>query len=95
MTTTVSLGDRVKDRITGVEGIVIGITEWLYNCRRPIVQPSSLSGDGKPLDSLSFDEPQLEVLETAVFKSEVPSAAEKTGGPRETPRQRSTPVRAR
>jgi hypothetical protein len=31
---TVNLGDKVKDRITGLEGIAIGVTTWLYGCRR-------------------------------------------------------------
>jgi hypothetical protein len=91
----IGLGDRVRDRISGLEGIVIGITDWLYQCRRPIVQPTTLT-DGKPTDSLSFDEPQLELLEKAAFKVQVEEVAEpspKTGGPRATPTRRSDPNR--
>lgn len=66
---TIQLGDRVRDRISGFEGVVVGVTEWLYNCRRPIVQPSTVGTNGKPIESQSFDEPQLEVLEPAAFKA--------------------------
>ena len=91
----IQLGDRVRDRISGFEGIVIGVSDWLYGCRRPVVQPSTLTSDGKPTDSQSFDEPQLEVLESAAFKPAIqtPAVSAKTGGPRETPSRRSDPKR--
>jgi hypothetical protein len=57
-TMTVELGQRVKDTITGFEGIAIARTEWLYGCVRVTVQPQSMH-DGKPIDSSTFDEPQL------------------------------------
>lgn len=94
---SVNLGDKVRDRITGFEGIVIGITEWLWQCRRPIVQPATLQSDGKPIDSQSFDEPQLEVIEPGVFVPPLEIAARpkrrETGGPRETPSRRVDPRR--
>jgi hypothetical protein len=97
----IQLGDRVRDRISGFEGIVVGISEWLYGCRRPVVQPTTLT-DGKPTDSQSFDEPQLELIEKAVIvvrvvnPPDVREAAlpEKTGGPRATPSRRPTPSRS-
>lgn len=92
--TVVQLGDRVRDRITGFEGIVIGITEWLYQCRRPIIQPSSLTSDGKLSETQSFDEDQLEIVEAGAFSPraiESAPPAEQTGGPRATPAHRSTP----
>lgn len=92
---SVNLGDKVRDKITGFEGIVIGITEWLWQCRRPIVQPATLQSDGKPIDSQSFDEPQLEVIEAAVFHPFEATAPVKraTGGHRETPSRRTDPCR--
>lgn len=93
----IQLGDRVRDRISGFEGIVIGITDWLYQCRRPIVQPASLTSDGKPTETSSFDEDQLEVLERGAFKPKVvetaPTPVAKTGGPRDTPARRPDPRR--
>lgn len=93
----VQLGGRVRDRISGLEGIVVGITDWLYQCRRPIVQPTALK-DGAPADAVSFDEPQLEVIEQGVFALRVADdiePSEKTGGPRDTPKRRSDPKRDR
>lgn len=96
---TVQLGDRVRDRITGFEGIVIGITEWLYQCRRPIVQPSGLTTDGKLRDTSSFDEDQLEIIEIGAFTPKVvvqppalPAPVKaRTGGPRDVPTRQPTP----
>lgn len=96
--TAIKLGDRVRDRITGFEGIVIGITEWLYQCRRPIVQATSLNNDGKPTGSESFDEDQLEIIESGAFSPkavEPVEAPEKTGGPRDTPSRQIIPERRR
>jgi hypothetical protein len=89
----IRLGDKVRDRITGFEGIVIGITDWLYQCRRPIVQPTSLTSDGKLSETQSFDEPQLEVLERGAFAVEAQETAPETGGPRDTPARRADPRR--
>lgn len=90
---TVQLGDKVRDRISGFEGIVIGITEYLYGCRRPFVQPTALSNEGKPGEASSFDEPQLEILQPAAFEPVVTGAAvpTKTGGPRPAPAGRVVP----
>lgn len=89
----IQLGDRVRDRISGFEGIVVGVTDWLYGCRRPMVQPGTLTADGKPTDAQSFDEPQLELLERAVLAPPAPVAPPlpKTGGPRATPSRRAEP----
>lgn len=94
--TQVQLGDRVRDRITGFEGVVIGITDWLYQGRRPIVQPSKLDKDGALQKSESFDEDLLEVIEAGAFAVTPPSpapVAAKTGGPRDTPTRRADPGR--
>lgn len=58
----VNLGDEVKETITGLVGIVIGRTEWLYGCVRVTIQPKGLNKDGKPYDSQTFDEPALTVV---------------------------------
>ena len=56
------LGSRVKDKITGFTGIIIGRTQWLHNCNTYLVKSETLK-DEKPIDAQNFDEPQLEVLE--------------------------------
>lgn len=62
---TVRLGDRAKDRVTGFEGIVVGITDWLAGCRRVQLLSEQLH-DGKPIDVEHFDEPNLEILQSQV-----------------------------
>jgi hypothetical protein len=75
----IELGTKVKDRVTGYAGIVIGRTEWLYGCRRYTVQTQEMK-DGKPVDSMGFDEDALEVLdaESLHIKAHKPA---NTGGP--------------
>jgi len=74
----VPLGCRVKDKITGFEGIVISRSQWLNNCNTYGVKPSKLKDD-KPIDTQWFDEPQLKIVEEDVFKPK-----QKTGGPCES-----------
>lgn len=93
----IELGDRVRDRMTRFDGIVIAITEWLYNCRRITVQPTDLDKDGAVAKTESFDEDQLEIVEKRAFIPRVQAQAqapvEKTGGPRDMPSRRITPSR--
>ena len=62
MADRIELGDRVKDRITGLTGIAIARTEWLYGCVRYSVQPEETK-DGKPADCYVVDAHQLEVVQ--------------------------------
>jgi len=57
----VCLGDRVRDRISGIEGIAIARTEWLFGCVRISVQPFG-EKDGRPPDNFVVDEPQCVVI---------------------------------
>jgi len=90
----IDLGSKVKDRITGLEGIVIGRTEWLYKCVRLVVQPQVIH-EGQPVEAVSFDEDQLEVLAppTAHLLNAPENLEEEemlapTGGPRDMPQRR-------
>lgn len=76
MKKTIEIGKKVRDKISGLEGIAIARAEWLYGCVRFCVQPQELK-DGEPVDSTWFDEPQLEYV-TREVKKTVPSG----GGPR-------------
>ena len=58
----INLGARVKDTITGFEGIAVSRVEHLYGCVRYSVQPTKLNKDGKPIENEWFDEAGLEVL---------------------------------
>lgn len=88
---TINLGDRVRDSVTGYAGIVIGRTHWLFGCTRITVQAQELH-EGKPVEMVSFDEPQLVLIDAGVVPTQEPSPAP-PGGPRPTPTQRATPSR--
>ncbi len=83
----IELGDRVKDVVTGFRGIVIAVTEWLQGCTTVTVRSEELK-DGKPIDSISFDEPQLQILAKSIVPSKLtmePVKARRTGGPHDEP----------
>jgi hypothetical protein len=85
----VELGDRVKDPITGLTGIVVAVTHWLNGCIRVVVQPESLH-EGKPAQDVGYDEGGIVVVAKRVHEPKVvtivtePPAAPRpraTGGP--------------
>ncbi len=76
---TIKLGDIARDSITGFEGVVVAITDWLHGCRRLTLTPQLLH-EGKPIENHSFDEPQC-----ILVRREGEQAPAKTGGPRPEP----------
>ena len=70
------LGQKAKDKITGLEGIVTGKAEYLYGCTQYCVVPPAR--DGKAGGEW-FDEGRIEVTGNGVLPEEV--AGEKPGGP--------------
>lgn len=52
----IELGDLVRDKISGYEGIVIAETRWLNMCTRYTLQARGTGEKGKPIDSQTFDE---------------------------------------
>jgi hypothetical protein len=78
----INLGDKVRDTLTGIEGIVFGRTSYLTGCdhlglKRPCIGP-----DGKAFELHWVDEPLLELLETQSYSPADPERAlEPTGGP--------------
>jgi hypothetical protein len=79
---SIQLGDTAKDSITGFAGVVIAVTNWLHGCTRFTLQPTKMK-DGKPLESQTFDEPQLILLKKKVAKT-----THDTGGPRPEPQRK-------
>lgn len=77
----IELGDIVRDKITGFEGVAIGRLQWLHGCERIYVQSKELK-DNKPIDPVAFDMPQLQFIERpgAAATSTDPTR-EKPGGP--------------
>ena len=63
----IGLGDRVKDQVTGLTGVVVCITEWLHGCIRMGVQPEEHK-DGKPAEAVYFDQTQLTLVKAAVHE---------------------------
>lgn len=89
------LGDKVKDRVSGFEGVAIARTVWLNGCVRWTIQPDGLDKDGKLREANTFDDHQLEV----VIHSHVPphasvaDVATSTGGDRTPPVRHDPPRR--
>ena len=85
---TVNLGDKVKDTVSGYEGIVIGKSDFLFGCTRIAVQAVGLHEE-KPIESQWFDEPQVELVTPGVVATDSRPKAERTGGPMpSTPKRR-------
>lgn len=88
----VEMGDRVQDKISSLKGIVTGITEYLYGCRRVMITPEE-NKDGKPAESFYIDEPQCEVLKKAVIEAPDLSEREPPHGARRDVPLRTIPKR--
>lgn len=73
----IQLGDKLKDTISGIEGIAVGRTVWIHGCERITIQP--VAKDNVVPDPITFDEPQLEIIERKKGKKTVKK--KKTGGP--------------
>lgn len=72
----INLGDQVKDRVTGYEGIAVGRTTFLNGCDRIGIQPK-VGADGKIPDTVWFDEPQVAIVQSGVVQVK----RRDTGGP--------------
>ena len=64
----VELGDKVQDIVTGLEGITVARTEYLYDCVQFTVKPPYNKKKGEQPKSGFVDEPQLVILEKGVIK---------------------------
>jgi hypothetical protein len=99
----IRLGSEAQDKVSGIKGIVVAETRWLYGCLRYSLQPQ-VKKDGTVPDALSFDEDSLRVLrtpeQTGIHPTSIPSAStakraskrKPPGGPRPEP-QRQPNVR--
>jgi len=87
----ITLGQQVKDSITGYSGTAMGRMSWLYGCERIGIQ-GPLDKDGKVVDVVWFDEEQLiglPVKRVAKKRDEAASPA----GPRENVVRKAIPNR--
>ena len=55
------LGQRARDKVTGLEGIITAHAEYLHGCGRFCIAPPVKDGEYK--EPHWFDEPQVEILE--------------------------------
>jgi hypothetical protein len=78
----IQLGDKVRDRVSGVTGIAVCKSEWFNGCLRWTVQQPA-SKDGKLPELVSFDVEQLDVLKAGAVKP----SKRATGGPMPTPQR--------
>lgn len=69
------LGNTLRDRVTGVQGITTGKIEYLNGCVQWNIHPKA-DKDGKPVESFYYDEQQLELVDEGI--------ASQNSGKRET-----------
>jgi hypothetical protein len=72
----IKLGDKVKDKVTGYEGIATARVEYLNGCTQYGVS-GKVGEDGKVPEALFIDHTQLEVVAEGAVQVE----SQDTGGP--------------
>jgi len=85
----VQLGDKARDTVSGFAGVCVCRSEWLNGCWRMTLQPQALDKDGKPQESQTFDDFQLQVTEPKLQ----PVGSKAAGGPRDGPMRARDPAR--
>ncbi len=74
------LGLKMKDKITGFEGIAIARTDYLYGCNQYHIKPQVVK-DGATSSAVSFDYLQLEIVGKGVYKEPVEEPEESEDKP--------------
>ena len=77
----VKLGDKVKDPVTGIEGIAWAFITYMHGCERVgIQQPAYKNEKGEMVvpDMYYVDDPQCEIIERASLPKK---ETKKNGGP--------------
>lgn len=87
MSFKIELGSIAQDKITGYVGMVTARTEWLYGCRRYVLQSREMK-DGVPVADRGVDEDAIEVVEAAPAH-----VLHGRGGPGDVPRRQADPRR--
>ncbi len=80
----IKLGNEVKDKVTGLQGIVISRVEYLTGCTQYGVQPQSK--DGLMLDSYYIDWNRLELVGHGIDPAFVSSEKDPGGPNRDCPK---------
>lgn len=71
------LGSKIRDKVSGVEGITTSRTEFLNGCIQYNIHPKA-DKDGKHVDIYNYDEQQLELIDDGIHKNVSPPKP--TGG---------------
>lgn len=80
----IKLGDKVRDKVTGFEGIATSRTEYLNGCFQIEITPKMKKKDAiKPEDlvGMAIDEQQLERVGNGINTPEKKVIKTSTGGP--------------
>ena len=86
----VDLGDRVRDKVTGLEGVAIARSVYLFGCAQVCVAPPAQGGKS---EAAWFDEPRLEVVKCGAIDPADVSTDSEPGGPPRGPTSRPVPGR--
>ncbi len=76
MNEDIELGDKVKDRVSGMVGIATARVEFLNGCVQYQVQPPMAKGESKMPEEIGVDEEVLKVVSKGEFGEQ-----ERSGGP--------------
>ncbi len=79
----IKLGSKVRDTITGFQGIAIARTQWMYGCERITIKPDKVDKDGKTIEAETFDEPQVVLVRAEATRPDPERSGR--GGPRPEP----------
>ena len=83
--TEIVLGKTYRDKVSGMEGVALCRSQWMYGCERITLQPAydKTKNDGKMPDMVVFDAPSLELVRDAEpVKVDEKQKAKKPAGPR-------------
>jgi hypothetical protein len=87
------LGDRVRDRITGFVGIVVGRSNHISGCDTMGIQPEALK-DGAPQEVRWFDDLRVDLVDAGVVAPITRAAVAASGADSVPQATRSEPGRA-
>jgi hypothetical protein len=77
-----NLGDRVKDTVTGIEGILWAKTQWMTGCDHYGIKREGTDKDGKAYDLVWVDEPLVVAATKKTKRFELPkTVSRRPGGP--------------
>lgn len=74
-----ALGDTARDKITGYEGVVVGLCEYLTGCNQVLLIPTTLPADGKRPNGEWFDIDRCEITERNTFERSAVSSTTRPG----------------